>query len=118
MRKKSGVTLIEVIIAMVVIAIIAVGAFSFFEHCQRFIVDSQLRLIAVNFVRETMEERYWELNPAETPDWAADTPLPTGTGFGSLLRDNYGGTRHYRVSADTGTGTSYRVIETRVTWEY
>ena len=62
MKKVKGFTLVEVITAMIVIAIIALAAFEFFVYCQRFIVNADLRLMAVNSARARMENAYWDPN--------------------------------------------------------
>jgi len=126
MRKLTGISLVEMIVAIVIMAILAIAAFSYFHYCHRFIVDSQLRLIAVNFASETQEREYWAPTFWETPDIDGDThpdwraeaadALPTGAEPGSRLRDNYIGFREYRITATAGD--QYRVIETRVGWTY
>jgi prepilin-type N-terminal cleavage/methylation domain-containing protein len=115
MKRIKGLTLIELIISIIIVSVISVASFEFFRHCQRFIVDAEIRLGAANFARETMElsSRSWDAQISDTAGWQPDTPLPTGGGFGRI-RDDYGGTREYRVQ-DGSTG-EYKVIEVKVDW--
>ena len=107
MQKAKGFTIIETIIALIIIVIIAVGAFEFLQYCQRFLIDSDLRLMAVNLARETMEEQYWNLDLADITD---SDPLPDG-----VLKDKHGGERNYSI-ADDPTGT-YKTIKITIDWD-
>ena len=118
MKKTKGFTLIEMLVGIIVISIISVGAFEFFRHCRRFIVDAELRLSAVNFSRETMEGHSWNTEIAETEDWQDDRDLPAGGEFGSRLYDEYDGARQYKVETKTGTTGDYKIIEVKVSWNY
>ena len=106
----------EMLVGIILIAIISVGAFEFFRHCRRFIVDTELRLSAANFSRETMEGHSWNTEIAETGDWQDDTGLPTGEEFGSRLYDEYSGARQYKV--ETSADGDYNIIEVKVSWNY
>ena len=119
--KTNGMTLVEVLVTIVIVAILALGAGGFFSFCERFIVDSELRLMAVNFAAEVMEERYWNSLIDETPDTSPVDGIPDWVTAppplsGSRIDDYYSGARHYKVA--TSTDGSYRIIETKVTWEY
>jgi len=101
----KGFTLIEVMVTIIIITTILVGAFEFFRHCQRFIVDPELRLIAINYALETMEDCCWTIaNPPLVP-------LPAGT-----LRDLYAGARTYTITPDSTN--NYDIIEVIVDWNY
>ena len=118
MKNIKGVTLVELVIGIVIIAIISVASLEFFRHCQRFIVDSEIRLGAVNFARETMDLRSWNTNVGDPTGWLDEPlPLPTGGTFGRI-RDDYSGTRQYRIQSDTGGTGDYKVIKVRVSWDY
>ena len=116
MKNIKGVTLVELIVGIVIIAVISVASLEFFQHCRRFIVDSEIRLGAVNFARETMELRAWDTEITDTTGWQNDRDLPAGAEFASGIRDNYGGSRLYRVE-DGATG-DYKVIKVKVGWDY
>lgn len=139
MKKSSGLSLVELIVTIIVIGVISVAGFEFFRYCPRFLKGSGVRLAALNFVREAMERRAWDQNTADTADWAADTPLPTGSEFGSELRDKYSGQREYEVGPDAVLKFSsrhnvderswtfwkerwqagpYKIVKTKVKWNY
>jgi len=111
MKKTKGFTLIEILIAMVIIAITSIVTLEFYVFCQKnFIVKPQLRLMAVNFSRDSMEDYYF--NSSLTA--GASTPaLPsTNTNIGDPLLDNYGGTETITIT----NKTNYKIIETLITW--
>jgi len=60
---KKGFTLIEVIVAIVVIAVISLGGFEFFKYCRIFTVDTEFRLMDMNRARGAMEEVYMDPEP-------------------------------------------------------
>ena len=62
MKKDRGMTLLETLIAMILIAIIAVSGSTYFAFCKRSIINSQSRLMEVNFARDTMERLYMQTN--------------------------------------------------------
>ncbi len=111
-----GFTLVELIISLSILSVIILGANSFLFYYQRVIKNSELRLMAINFTRETMEGRYWDYDLDDTASWESDTPLPTGNELGAALRDNYGAERKYEITTD-GTGR-YAIIKTKVKWNY
>jgi type II secretory pathway pseudopilin PulG len=111
----SGFTLIEVVMANVMLIVLVLAGLSFYQYCSHSIVDSKLRLMAANFARETMEMRYFDDTLTETGGvWQNDTALPTGAAFGALLRDNHDGTRQYKVTSSPSG--PYLILETKVTW--
>lgn len=108
---KRGVTIIETMVAIVVIAIAAVASLEFYALCQRnFITNAALKSIAANFARETMEGYY--LRDYNDPDLnVGTTPVPLPASPPSPL-GSHGGTRNYTVTQKTG----YKLIETYVDW--
>jgi len=103
MKNAKGFTLIETIVAMVLIAVIVVAGFEFFRYSQRFTIDAELQLKAVNFARRAMEELYWSPVPGEvTP-----TALP-----GEILPD---GSMTHSVGPDSTD--NYEIITTTVSWD-
>lgn len=124
MKKIKGVTIVELIFGIIIIAIISVAAFEFFRYCRRFIVESEIRLGAVNFARETMERHSWNIqhswNDGKTiaENWQPDS-LPTGVAFASGIRDDYAGGREYSVQLNaSGSANTYNIIKVRVNWTY
>ena len=103
MKKTKGFTLVEVLIAIIVIAIIAVAAFEFFRYCQRFILQAELKLMAVNLAREKMEELYWDSDPPEPPAVPEDIMLTTSHSF----------ERNYTIGDSTG---NYKIIDVTISW--
>lgn len=103
---KKGITLIETMVAIVVIAIAAVASLQFYAFCQRsFITNAVLNSMAANFARETMEDYYF--SDYNDPDLNVGTNTVTLPTMG-----NHGGTRNYTVTNKTG----YKLIETSVDW--
>lgn len=109
-NRKSGMSLIEIMVGMILIAIIAITALGFSVYCNKFAMQTDLRLDATNFARETMESKYWLTGLALTPLVADNT---TGSFAGSRLRTNYNGQRQYAV---TNTDPNYNVLSVIVTW--
>ena len=104
MRKDRGMTLIETLIAIVLIAIVAISGSAYFAFCKRSIINSQSRLMEVNFARDTMERLYMQ------PSLAPGNNCPDSLNAGDF-KDSYGGTRSYNVSAPSG---GYQVITVTV----
>jgi len=106
MRKLTGISLLEMIVAIVIMAILAIAAFSYFHYCHRFIVDSQLRLKAVNLASETMELVYWDTTAVPDLRVPPDV-MPPSTNARRLL-----------PTFTPGTGNRYQTIDVRVTWDF
>lgn len=77
-------------IAMVLIAVIATAGFSFFGYCRQFIKNSEEGLVAINFVRETMEGLYLEPEPVLPPDSDLTGILP-GANWSNSINDSADG---------------------------
>jgi len=110
-NKNKGVTLVELIIVTVLIAIMVVTGLQFVVYCKTLAVKSKLKLAAANYARETAEGLYWldcydnALNITASP---VSVPLPSGE-----LGDQYGGTRTYNVTG----GADYKVVTVTVHWD-
>lgn len=114
MFSRRGFTLVELIVAMMLISIIIVVGLQFLVYCQRFIIKSGTKLVAANFARETMEELYQDDYYSASLDVGAESkPLPTGVEFASNLADQYGGSRECTVTEDA----DYKVITVTVEWD-
>lgn len=116
-KNKIGSSLIEVILAMVIIAVAVVVTLDFYKHCQKnFILSSKLRMAAADFARETVEEMYW-LDPSNpnlnTTTEAVSKALPS-TGDFAELYDRYAGARTYTIAQETDA--NYKVVEVKVSW--
>jgi len=102
MKRKKGFTLVEVVIAMIMIAIIAVTGFEFLRHVQYFIIVAGEELVALNLAREKTEELYWDSDLKEMSPVTDDVSdyLP-------------GGRRTYSVG--NSAGGDYKIISVSVT---
>jgi prepilin-type N-terminal cleavage/methylation domain-containing protein len=54
-RAKTGFSLIEVVIALVIVSVVTVGGFEFLRYCRKFVLDSQIKLAALNIVKGEFE---------------------------------------------------------------
>ena len=131
-NRRTGVSLIELMISVVLIAIVAVMALKFLIYCDAFAMKADAKIAAENFARETMEGLYQKQYAdaaLTTGSYDAGTTsslaLPAGTNFGSRLRNRYPTSntntmRIYTVGSeqtDTLTNTQYKVITVTVTWQ-
>jgi len=116
MRNRKAFTLVELAASIIIIAVISLVALEYAIHCERLIIKPKLRLIAVNFARETMEELYgldYDSLAATTAPVSRDLP---DSGELGLLRNRYGGTRTYEIAEFTSGTNSYKVITVKVEW--
>ena len=98
----------EVIVAMMIIAIMALSAFQFYIFCMnRLIMNARLNLIATDFGRVPMEERYF-LSPG-------DTGLTNITNETLVLETGHSSKRNCTITPGAA-GTNYLIVETAVTW--
>ena len=99
MRKSKGFTLIEVMIAMIVIIMGAIVGFEFFRYCKEYTTNIKLDTVALNRARQIMEYKYWD-------------PTPTSKTYPGI--DELPGTdRGEVVVADRG---DYKTVAVTVTW--
>ena len=98
MINKKGTTLVELIMAMVIIAIVAVSALEFFNFCQKnFIIPVKPKLVASNFAREKMEEQYWQPGALLNDGTSATAPL-SGWTMTSTISTNPAGYKKIDVT--------------------
>ena len=113
---KTGFSLIEAIMAIILIAIAVVGSLSYMAYCNRLTLQANARIVAANFARETMEGLYKKDYPGlgvTTGDGLSD-PLPGATAFGGAFLSRYPtATRKYTIT-DMG---GYKLIIAKVTWD-
>ena len=112
MKKTTGFSFVELMVGIIVVAAVSVTALEFLVHCQRLVLVPRLRLMAVNFARETMEGLYQQPYIELTTPSAAELELPTGGEIG-VLRDRYGGTRNCTIT----DVDNYKVITVTVSWQ-
>ena len=122
-NKNAGMTLIEIIIAVLLITITIIGSLQFLVYCNKFAFDADTKEMASNFARETMEglyqKDYDDLIP-NTPGIPYPATIVNGQNFDtSRLCTQHSGTRTYSVSPeqqDSVTGAYYKIITVDVTW--
>lgn len=121
LKNKKGTTFIELVLAMVMIAIAVVTTLDFYKYCQKsFITNSKLKMAAADFASETTEEVYMldfvdpKLNT--TDENGVVKSLPSQGDFADLATQHEG-TRAYFVSqTDVTSSDSYKVVEIKVCW--
>ena len=109
--KKGGTTLIELIVAMGLIAIVAITSLEFIAQYQRLAVHPALQIGAANFASGTMENIYmngilpWN-TVTSTPGWAAGTIAPPQALPAGWTCNSTGA---------PSAGTDYTIIDVNVT---
>jgi len=108
---KHGFTLIEVLVGMILVVIISLTGLGFLVHCERLLLKPELRLMAANFGRETIEGLYWAdyTNLPEQTDTQDTFPPQTNFGEGG---GTYNWTRAYSVASKQ----DYKLITVTVTY--
>lgn len=113
MTNKKGFTFVEIIVAMIIIAIVAVSSLEFFYFCQKFFITPiKPKFMASNLARETMESLYWQLGSslADTQEPEAVALPDWDPGFNDYLGD---WTMTYTVSTPAGN-KGYKKIEVTI----
>ncbi|MFC1576648.1 prepilin-type N-terminal cleavage/methylation domain-containing protein [Candidatus Omnitrophota bacterium] len=112
MKKTKGFTIIEALIAIIIIAAVSAVAFEFFFYCRSFVLDSNWYYRALNHARETMEESYFDstLTPTVNP---TNVPLPATAATDEFTDKFPGATRTIHVQGDR---TDYQKIIVSVRW--
>lgn len=107
--------MVEIIVAITLIAIVSVTSLAFYSFTAHFGSLTNLRLMAANFARQTMERQYMKTYANLTLGGPYSDSLPT-SGLYSVLY-NFGGSRNYKVESPTGGGSNYKVITVTVSWD-
>ncbi|MDD5135862.1 MAG: prepilin-type N-terminal cleavage/methylation domain-containing protein [Candidatus Omnitrophica bacterium] len=112
-NKKAGMTLIEIIVAVIIIAIAGITSFQFLVYCDKLVMQANSKIVAANFAREIAETLYQK-------DYDA---LVSGSGYPAgipaLGVRLYKGVGSYDIGTeqvDALTNTQYKVITVTVTW--
>ena len=117
-RKDRGFTLVEVVVAAVLMAAVAAGLLRAFETMNGISAVQQDRVTAANLARQQLED----LHEAVRWDWwgLANFPLSPGTALGAAAAIVVNGTtytRSYVVNAVFDGGTeAYRRVDVTVRW--
>jgi prepilin-type N-terminal cleavage/methylation domain-containing protein len=120
--RNRGLTLVEVIISALILAIVAGGMLHIFSIGKGMISVTGRRVQATDFASQTLEELKNEVN---AEDWANDTgrlgsgiDIPDPLGSGELA--SFGGDRNYTVQnidADgAGESVDYKSVTVTVDW--
>jgi prepilin-type N-terminal cleavage/methylation domain-containing protein len=113
-RRCKGFTLVEIVVATVVLSLVAVGFFATFLSARYLVERSKRRLKAMEIARERIEVMRREVRA----DWwysgnASDPLLPNGTwtGWNSAMHTGYS----VRYKVDPGpVNTEYRKVTVQV----
>ena len=116
-RPRQAVTLIELVIAMVLISVVIITAFSIYAYTVTFSIKVDNYAAATEFLCQTLETLYnYSYNDPNLSagDHTADLPACN-------LRDKYGGTRQYTVGAETPWDSPnwpdpYKYITATINW--
>jgi prepilin-type N-terminal cleavage/methylation domain len=113
LKKNKGFSIVEVIVAMIIMSITVISSFEFYRFCMKnFIMDARYHMMGSDFARGAMEQKYF-LNTKDF-DALGSTGLPVSVALpiGSELKDTRSGTMSYTITQETG----YKTIETKVIW--
>lgn len=120
---KKGFTLVEVIVALVIVLLTAAGIFASFITAKRYVLRSNHRIVALNFARQKTEDlrrllgqNRWNqdlpagLNPA---DWSSYESLPGEFGARWLAKRRY---KIEPVEDPPGVPREYRRVTVEISW--
>lgn len=120
-RYKSGMSLVEVMVSMVILGLIVAAMYSTFSLMEKGTGTlSPLNTQAANYARETLEK----LHNSVSADPTRAVPLNQGTDISDPLPDNdfknkRGGTRKYTVADVDSNGdgaVDYKNVTVTVKW--
>ena len=112
MKGRKGFSLIEAVVALILIGIIAVSGFEFLRHCQKFLTHfARTNLEAAELARETMEAIYWGPGLEVTPD-GIHVDIPDGA-----MPHTDDPVRGYFVEVPESESNYYLQVWTVVEWE-
>ncbi len=123
--KKKGFTLVEIMVAMIILATVVAGVMASFVASQRFITRSTRRLQAANYSREVFELLRDGVDGAKWNDFAGtdrldikgwtDCTADLGVNLSSLAA--FGGQCQYKVETPLGQLIDgYRQVTVRIRW--
>ncbi len=126
--KNDGFTLLEVIVAMLILGIVIAGSFSLLHSNQRLLKEAKQRLQAVNQAGAVMEKLRLYVNEAPVyPEQQVGSALSIGSDGHSpaeiglaeipLLEMTESGTWNYLVEEVPGTNGECKRVKVSVNWE-
>ncbi|GEM_PF-2894730 len=104
-KNSRGFTLIETMIAIIILGITALGGIFFLFSSSQFVTDFESDLKGVNLAKETMERFTWRM-PQDWIEESGEDPVPGAGNFGSFVN----AARRYQIE-DKG---SYKLLEVSV----
>ncbi|MDP2920864.1 MAG: type II secretion system protein [Candidatus Omnitrophota bacterium] len=129
MSDKKGLTLTEVIVSALIIAVLAAGLFGSFAGAQRFINRAKHRAQAYNFAMEAMDRlrSVYEYNDDpqmnitninDDSDDHLESDIWTAIIQGDMDSENIGGTLKYDVTDPGGVSDDgYKTVTVKVRWD-
>ncbi|MFA5142818.1 MAG: prepilin-type N-terminal cleavage/methylation domain-containing protein [Candidatus Omnitrophota bacterium] len=111
--KRAGMSLVEIIVAMVIIAIATIASFQFLVHCDKFVIMADNKVAAANFAREIMEDYYQE----DYDDLAVGSHSVSIAALASRLHNGTGSYEIGSEKTESATSTKYKVITVKVGWD-
>ena len=110
---SAGFTLVEVIVALVILVSTAAGIFASFIAAQGYSANAKRRIVAVNFARQKLEELRpevrqdtWNTGGLKITAWTPYEPLPA-----TLPGDG----RRYQV--ESVPGVNYRKVTVEIKYD-
>jgi prepilin-type N-terminal cleavage/methylation domain-containing protein len=118
-RGPRGFTLVEIMVAMVVLSMLAAGLFSVMVSARHFIARSKRRLIATELARGEMERLRDYIDGLTWNNGSGVDPLAPNAGWTgwSSLATRGGVTYQYRYRATDDSNFSRRAVHLQVRWD-
>ena len=120
----AGFSLLEIIIAMLILSIVTAGSFSLYVTSQKHLTGAEQRLDAVNKAATVLEKLRFYVS--ENPDYPvnADNALAYGEGLSPTIigldpqpGEMNNGQWFYEVTDDEDPTTDWKVVTVAVTWD-
>ena len=117
---KKGVSMVELVITMLLLAIVATSTFGFYAYVNNFSIKSENYAAATEFLTQTLEMLLSK--PYADPGLSVTTDLPPHYDplSASNLRDQYNGVREYSVDESTWDSnfldSVYKAITVTIRW--
>lgn len=107
--KIEGFTLVEILVAMVILSLLASGFFSVMISGRQMVARSKKRLVATEIARREIENKRQNIR---ADLWTCSTLWPIGSWTIPVASGDYS----YRYRIDNVPGADYRKITVEVRW--